>query len=142
MRLSVLALALAMGAGGIATAQPRQPQGEIEPGMFQLRSLADLVAICRAPATHPHYLEAMGFCHGYGRGALDHFRAVTPRNARPLFCIPQNVSEPKVREDFLAWAEANPARLAGPAVEGIFAFLVSAYPCPPQPPGQPSAQRR
>lgn len=80
----------------------------------------------------------MGFCHGYGRGALDHFRAVTPRNARPLFCIPQTVSEAKVREDFLAWADANPARLAGPAVEGIFAFLVSAYPCP----AKPAAQRR
>lgn len=54
MRLLVFALAFAMGAGGIATAQPRQPKGEIEPGMFQLRSLGDLVAICRAPANHPH----------------------------------------------------------------------------------------
>ncbi len=138
MRLAALAIALAMSGIGPAMAQPRQPQGRIEPAMFELRSLADLVAICRAATTHPHYLEAIGFCHGYGRGALDHFRAVTPRTARPLFCMPQAVSEAKVREEFLAWADANPAHLAGPAVDGLFAFLVSTYPCP----AQPSAQRR
>lgn len=138
MRWTALAIALAMSGIEAAMAQPRQPQGHIEPAMFQLRSLGDLVAICRAATTHPHYLEAIGFCHGYGRGALDHFRAVTPRTARPLFCMPQTVSEAKVREDFLAWADANPERLAGPAVDGLFSFFVSAYPCP----AQPSAQRR
>lgn len=128
MRIAALVLAAAVFAAGPASAQHRA----VEARNFEVRTLDDLVTLCRAAPTDPLYLEAKGFCHGFGRGALDHFRAVTPRNARPLFCAPEGTTPQEARERFIAWADANPARRAGPAVEGVFAFLTATYPCPAQ----------
>lgn len=122
--LSVLAGALI--AAGAASAQP----APIEAGRFEVKSLADLVEICRVGPGDPHYLEAIGYCNGYGRGALDYHRAIVPANAPPLFCAPPGTQSQDLRPRFVTWADANPSRLNGPPVEGVFAFLAQTYPCP------------
>lgn len=115
-------------AAGTASAQP----APLDPGRFQVRTLADLVEICRVGSNSPHDLEAIGYCNGYGRGALDYHRAIVPPNAPPLFCAPAGTEPGKMRARFVAWADANPARLSGPAVDGVFAFLAATFPCPTQ----------
>ena len=80
MRKASTALAaalIAVGAG--AAAQP----ASLDPGRFQVRNLGDLVELCRVGPGHPQELEAVGYCHGYGRGALDNHRAVVPAHAPP-----------------------------------------------------------
>lgn len=125
-RLSVLAGVGALIAAGAASAQP----APIEAGRFEVKNLGDLVAICSVGEGDPHYLEAAGYCNGYGRGAIDYHRATVPANAPPLFCAPAGTQPATTRASFLSWARANPARLTGSAVEGVFAFLVQTYPCP------------
>lgn len=124
--LAVLAAGLI--AAGAVTAQ----SAPLDPGRFQVRNLGDLIEICRVGPDSPHYLEAIGYCHGYGRGALDYHRATVPANAPPLFCAPAGTQPGTLRTRFVAWADANPARLSGPAVEGVFAFLAATFPCPTQ----------
>jgi hypothetical protein len=125
---TVLAVALVAAGAGAAAAQP----APLDPGRFEVRSLGDLVEICRIGSNSPHSLEAVGYCNGYGRGALDDRRAVVPANAPPLFCAPAGTEPGTMRARFVAWADANPARLAGPAVEGVFAFLAATFPCTTQ----------
>ena len=122
---AALAAALIEAGAGAAAAQP----ASLDPGRFQVRNLGDLVEICRVGPGHPHELEAVGYCNGYGRGALDYHRAVVPAHAPPLFCAPQGTDPGALRARFVAWADANPSRLAGPAVEGVFAFLAATFPC-------------
>lgn len=128
MAKAIPVAAAIMMIAGTAAAQPTP----LDPARFQVRSLGDLVELCRVGPDNPHYLEAIGYCHGYGRGALDYHRAIVPANAPPLFCAPPGVEPATLRSRFVAWAEAQPARLSGPAVEGVFAFLAATFPCPPQ----------
>jgi hypothetical protein len=119
-------IAAALVAAGPALAQPKP----LEAGRFEVRNLGDLVEICRVGPGDPHYLEAVGYCNGYGRGALDYHRAIVPPNAPRLFCAPPGAQPEDLRSRFVSWADANPARLARPAVEGVFAFLATTFPCP------------
>lgn len=128
LRKLLTALTAAVVAAGAALAEPAR----LDPGRFEVKTLADLVEICRVGSANPHYLEAVGYCNGYGRGALDYHRAIVPPNAPPLFCAPPGTEPGTARARFVAWADANPARLAGPAVEGVFAFLAATFPCPTQ----------
>jgi len=123
----ILAVAAAtLLAASTAFAQPKP----LEAGSFEVKNLGDLVEICRTGQTDPHFLEAVGYCNGYGRGALDYHRAIVPASAPPLFCAPPRPQAEGLRSRFVAWADAPPARLARPAVEGVFAFLAATYPCP------------
>lgn len=126
MGRALAVMAATLVAAGTAWAQPKP----LEAGRFEVKNLGDLVEICRAPPTDPHFLEAVGYCNGYGRGALDYHRAIVPPNAPRLFCAPPGAQPEDLRGRFVTWADANPARLNGPAVEGVFAFLAATYPCP------------
>jgi hypothetical protein len=126
MRLAIAAACAAILVAAPATAQPR-----LTSDTFDVRTTGDLVRLCSTPTSDPQYLEALGWCHGYGRGALDYHRASTPAGASPLFCPP--ATPPTWAETlrrFLAWANGGPGRMNTPAVEGVFRFLIDTYPCP------------
>lgn len=125
MRLVIAAAAL------LALSLPASAQQRLNSDSFNVRTTGDLVRLCGTQPADPQYLEALGWCHGYGRGALDYHRASVPANAPPLFCGP-TPSPPwaEVLARFLAWASANPGRMSAPAVEGVFLFLTDTYPCP------------
>lgn len=122
-----------------AAAQNAAPDA---PAVAHLRTTADLARICAAdPSTGQSAHADYGFCYGYGVGALDYHRAVTPANAPPLFCAPSPPpSFESVRGHFVAWVNADPARGAMRPVDGIFAFLRAEFPCPTPPPAP--ARRR
>jgi hypothetical protein len=112
-------------------AAPVVAQQRLTSESFDVKTTGDLVRLCRTPTTDPQFLEALGWCHGYGRGALDYHRASTPANAAPLFCAPTPAPgwEETLRR-FFAWADSNPTRMSLPAVEGVFRFLIDTFPCP------------
>lgn len=126
MRIVLAAACTAMIAVAPALAQQR-----LNSENFNVRTTGDLVRLCATPAGDPQYLEALGWCHGYGRGALDYHRAASPANAAPLFCTPSPAPGwEDVRRRFIAWGAANGAVASTPAVEGVFRFLIDAFPCP------------
>lgn len=124
-------LATAAACAALVLAAPAAAQQRLNSENFNVRTTGDLVRLCATPASDPQYLEALGWCHGYGRGALDYHRASSPANAAPLFCPPNpSPGWEEVRRRFIAWGGANTAQAGTPAVEGVFRFLIGTFPCP------------
>ena len=101
------------------------------PDQFRVRSTADLVEICSTPASDPMYAAAMGFCHGFGVGAYQYYRAsVSGPEGKPFVCLSD---PPPSRTEglrmFVAWARENPQYMSEPAVETLFRWLVAKWPC-------------
>lgn len=102
------------------------------PDHFRVRSTADLVEICSTPANDALYAAAMGFCHGYAVGAYQYYLAtVSGPDAKPFVCVP--AAPPPSRTEglqmFVAWARENPQQMGEPAVEALFRWMVSKWPC-------------
>ena len=126
MRLAALALACALiGIGTAASAAVSESQ-------FPPQTVRDLIAVCAPAQDDPLYTADVNFCHGYAEGAVDVEQAhEMRRGARRLFCLP-TPRPPRGSEltSFIAWANARPARLDMPAIDGMFVYLAEKYPCP------------
>lgn len=124
-------LAMAGICAALLLAAPASAQQRLNSENFNVRTTGDLVRLCATATNDPQYLEALGWCHGYGRGALDYHRAAAPANAAPLFCPPTPTPGwDDVRRRFVTWGNANMPLAGTPAVEGVFRFLIDAFPCP------------
>jgi hypothetical protein len=56
---------------------------------FLVRSTQDLVNLCSASESDPLYQAAIGFCHGYGIGAVHYYQATTGGAEQARFvCFP------------------------------------------------------
>jgi hypothetical protein len=125
----VLALAaLAQTAPPPQAGQPAREAGE-------LRSAAELARICAAESNTAvgQYYE-YGYCFGYTTGALHYNRAITPANAPPIFCAPSPAPTfEAMRGKYVAWVNAAPENGSMRAIESVFAFLRTEYPCPTPP---------
>jgi hypothetical protein len=96
---------------------------------YQVRSAADLVAICDTQSSAPDYATAIAFCHGWGAGAAAYHRAITPKEAE-FVCVPDPAPKrSKVLADFIAWVKAKPERSKEAAVDAVFRYLGETYPC-------------
>ena len=107
------------------------PASAITGDEFRLRSGADLVALCGAPAADPLYTAAVHMCHGFGAGTYQAIVAMTRHEKiQPVVCAPD---PPPSRNDtvarFLEWAKRNPRHLQDPAVEALGRFFVTEFPC-------------
>jgi hypothetical protein len=103
----------------------------LESESFRMRSTADLVEICSVSPSDSMYATAIGFCHGYGVGAFHYYQAANagPR-ARPFVCLPNPPpSRTEALQMFLAWARENPQHMGESAVESLFRWLESKWPC-------------
>jgi Rap1a immunity proteins len=103
------------------------------PDQFRVRSTADLVEICSTPANDSLYIAAISFCHGYAVGAYQYYRAtVSGPQGKPFVCVPAD--PPPTRTEglqmFVAWARDNPQHMGEPAVETLFRWLTTTWPCP------------
>jgi hypothetical protein len=108
------------------------PASAVTTDDFLMRSGADLVALCSAPASDPLYAAAIHMCHGFGAGTYQTIQAVTRHERlQPIICPPQ--PQPTRNETvrrFLEWAKRNPQHLKEPAVELMARFFVTEFPCP------------
>ena len=119
MRVLTFALLLAV-AGPAISATPEH---------FQVRNTEDIVRVCSTPAGDEHYATAIAFCHGFGSGAYRYYEAATEAADR-FVCPPTPTpSRADVLGGFLTWAKANPAFMSKPAVNSLFRYLGTTYPC-------------
>jgi hypothetical protein len=77
------------------------------------------------------YQAAIGFCHGYAVGAYQYHQAIIPGGEQTGFvCFPQ---PPPTRVEaiqmFLTWTKENPQSMDDRAVDSIFRFLGTKFPC-------------
>ena len=98
---------------------------------FRVRSTADLVEICSTPANDPMYAAAISFCHGFAVGAYQYYLAsVSGPEGKPFVCLPD---PPPSRTEgvrmFVDWARQNPQYMGEPAVETLFRWLATTWPC-------------
>jgi hypothetical protein len=119
----ILMVAVALALAGPASA--------ITGDEFLLRSGADVVALCSAPASDPLYTAAIHMCHGFGAGTYQTIVAMTRHEkVEPVLCAPQPVpSRNDVVARFLEWAKQNPQHMTDPAVETLGRFFLTTYPC-------------
>jgi hypothetical protein len=98
---------------------------------FMVRTTADYVALCDSPQGSENYVAAIHFCQGFASGAYQYYLALAQHDASSRFVCPPDPtpSRNEVIANFLAWARANPQRLAEPAVESLFRYLGETYPC-------------
>ena len=126
MKLRIFALGILLSAGLPAAAMAAVSAAEFPP-----RTVRDLLAICAPAKDDPMRTAAVSFCTGYVEGAVIVEKAHgMQKNAHPLFCLP---TPPPTHHEalvaFTAWADAKPARLDQPAIDGLFTWLAQTYPC-------------
>jgi acyl-coenzyme A synthetase/AMP-(fatty) acid ligase len=123
--------AVVLGAGLLAAAATGAAAAVTE-AQFPPRTVADLIAICGAARDDPLMTAAVNFCHGYAEGAVDVEEAHEAQpGVRKLFCLPTpRPPRGSALASFIVWANERPARLAMPAIDGMFIYLAGKYPCP------------
>src|SRR5262245_46278331 len=82
----------------------------ITPINFQMKTGADLVALCATPTDDPLYMAAIHFCHGFGAGTYQTLQEVSNhKGLKPIFCTPD--PPPTLNETIkqcVARAQKNP----------------------------------
>lgn len=121
-----------LSAAAMAAFLPTKGWAAVTADEFQLRSTADLVALCSAQPNDPMLTAALNFCHGFAVGVtrlLQEEDADRP-NKKPMFCLPGTTpNRNQAVSDFVNWASASPARMSTPATDGLAEYLASAFPC-------------
>jgi hypothetical protein len=98
---------------------------------FLVRSTADFVALCETAPSDANYVAAIHFCQGFANGAYQYYLAVARHSpAARYVCVTDPApTRDQVMANYLAWVRANPAAMSEPAVESIFRYLGTTYPC-------------
>ena len=116
----------ALGALWLAAA----PALAVETANFEVRTTADLVALCSAEPEDPLYDEAMQFCYGYVAGAAHFHQAIVHNNRiRAIACPREQVTRQDLVATFLDWAETNPQYMDELPVETVARAAVATWPC-------------
>lgn len=114
-----------------------RPSMAATPENYDVRSAADLVAICSTTPADNISSAGAGFCQGYVVGVYRTLEEI--QEARPwarMFCTPP-VLPPRTQAiaAYVAWANARPEELAKVPMESIVDYLAATYPCPSANPG-------
>jgi hypothetical protein len=100
---------------------------------FRVRTAQDLIDLCGVSASDPNAVAAIHFCHGYVSGAYQYYLSSTngPDGVK-IVCL---TDPPPTRNEavgmFVAWAHEHPEYMQDPAVDTLFRWATSKYPCPP-----------
>jgi hypothetical protein len=117
--------AIAFGAL-LALASPAFAAG---PPHFQVRDTADYVKLCSTPASDEVYTSAIAFCHGFGVGAYRYYLESTGPADR-FVCPPDPAPKrSEVIAAYVDWVKTRSDLMKKPAVDTMFMYLSSAYPC-------------
>jgi hypothetical protein len=120
-----------LGALAVLSALATGEAGAVAPTNFEVKTAADLVAVCTTPATDPRYAEALHFCHGYVVGAYHYYESLAAAPMyQPLFC-PDSTQQPRDQfiSDFVAWSKAHPQYNNDRAVHLLFKYMIERWPC-------------
>ena len=97
---------------------------------FELRSGADLVALCSTDTSDPLYTAAIQMCQGFGVGVYRTALALTAKDDPPLFCPPkEGLTRNAAVQSFLTWAAGNKEHAGEPALDFIGRFFMETLPC-------------
>jgi hypothetical protein len=139
----LVALAVAAGCAQPPPPEPAAAPAAGPPPAYDIRTLRDLVAICRTAETDPYRASAEGLCWGYASGVLDFYlldAATAHREAR--VCLPAAIPRrDEAVASLLAWTDANQQFLDQPAAAGLMQFYVTQYPCAAHGPARRVAPR-
>ena len=134
MKRTLLVFGLALGAFV-------RPCFAATPSNYDVRSAADLVAICSTAPGDSLASAATGFCHGYVVGVYRTLEEI--QEARPwarMFCPPaMRPSRTQAIAAYVAWTNARPEELTKLPMESITDYLAATYPCTGKP--APAATR-
>lgn len=125
MKLKSLFLASVILAGPLAA------RAAVTESEFPPKTVRQLVDICTDGKDDPMMTAAVNYCHGFAEGAVIVETAhEAQRGGRKLFCLPKPppASDAEL-SSFVAWANAEPSRMDQPAVDGMFLYLATKYPC-------------
>ncbi len=127
MRLRFVSMLLGVCALGAATSHARAAVSEDN---FQMRTGADLAALCSPAQGDPLAMAAINFCHGFAIGVYQTLASQQAALSRPLFCIP---SPPPTRNqtmaDFVSWARTSPSAMSEHPADAILDYLTQRFPC-------------
>ena len=123
--------------GVVLGALAAKPSLSATPANYDVRTAADLVAICSTAPGDNVWSAATGFCHGYIVGVYRTLEEI--QEARPwarMFCAPSvRPSRTAAINAYVAWTNARPEELGKVPMESITDYLAATYPCPANPPG-------
>jgi hypothetical protein len=119
MRIALVAASLALAASAHAAA----------PEHYRLGTASDLARLCGTASSEADAATALAFCHGVLAGAYGYFLSSTP--AADRFVCPPNPAPTRnqVSNGFVAWMKANPQYNNDGAIDALFRYAASAYPC-------------
>jgi hypothetical protein len=134
MQLKTLSLPMAILGGWLMvslTSGAQPASAALTESQFPPKTVADLIAICAPDKSDPMMTAAVNYCHGFAEGSVIVEKAnESHRGARKLFCLPNPPpSSGAELTSFVAWANQEPSRLKAPAVDGMFLYLATKYPC-------------
>jgi Rap1a immunity proteins len=106
------------------------PAGAVTRENFQLRTGADLLALCSVAADDPLHLEAIHMCHGFAVGTFRTIMALTAyKGLEPIICPDPPPTRDEGVARFVAWGKANPQYQGDAAVQFLGRFLLQTFPC-------------
>jgi Ssp1 endopeptidase immunity protein Rap1a len=99
---------------------------------FLARNTQDLVDLCTAPHNNPLRVAAIHFCEGYLVGAYHYDQSLrSGPGLKQIVCPPNPApSRDEGVKMFVTWAQAHPQYMKERAVDTVFRFLTSTWPCP------------
>jgi hypothetical protein len=98
---------------------------------FMVRTTADFVALCETAPNQENYVAAIHFCEGFAAGAYQYYLAIAQNSPSSRYVCPPDPppSRDQAIAGFLAWTRANSGAMSEPAVESLFRYLSTTYPC-------------
>jgi hypothetical protein len=144
MRATYAAAALIGLFSASAMAQTAAP-AVTAPPVTEVHTAAELAAVCDPAMGNPLRMESIAYCQGYVTAAGHYYAATHPAGtgAQPIFCSP--TPPPSVAQTGLAfatWTRENPQYAGEPAIDGLWRWAKTAYPCPEKPAATPTPRSR
>ncbi|MFO1035230.1 MAG: Rap1a/Tai family immunity protein [Geminicoccaceae bacterium] len=102
----------------------------LDPSVYQLRTAADLIAICSAQGADPDHDVARAMCAGYVQGGLDLHDVVAAVPAiGPLACPPATTPVGKIIDAFLGFAAKHPQIGTEKPIDALIEAAAATWPC-------------
>jgi hypothetical protein len=121
--LSLAAALLFAGNAGAAELVRADLEGE---------TVGSIVKLCTADEDTDVGKYAVGFCYGWIEGIdqfYDELLADERWDVQPVACPVSEPSREETRYAFVRWAQADPARMKMPALDGLILAAKATFPC-------------